>query len=141
MTTAANNLTTATNDRLQKAKNTWAKLRKTFITDTSRPIKCRLIISHAIVGSILLYSLHLLMLNKTDYSTIQSFYSECIRGIANGIKNSALIKFAKLINKFASTTTYPPYKADCIICKSTRTIRGNEHSLLHLNDQKPLAIR
>ena len=86
MMTADNNFTIAVLDRLNKAKGAWAKLRRSFLTNTVISIKYRLIISHSIIGSILLYGLHIFNLNNTNYSLMQSFYSKCIREITNGIK-------------------------------------------------------
>ena len=67
-----------------QSKNAWAKLRRSSITIINIPIIYRLIISHSDIGSILLYSLHTVTLNKTNLSTMQSFYPTCIREIVHG---------------------------------------------------------
>ena len=106
MMTADNHNAIAVQDRLCKAKNAWAKLRRSFITNADIHIKYRLIIFHSIIGSILLYSLHIAELNKTNFSTMQSYYSKCIREIVNGIRKFDPTQNRKLINKFGSKTTF-----------------------------------
>ena len=85
MMSVDNNLPSATNDRLRKAKNAWMLLRTTFVANTNIPEKYRPIISHAIIGSTLRYSLNLFALGKTNYPSCQSWYSKCISEIAIGI--------------------------------------------------------
>ena len=94
MMTTDNKITIAVNGRLRKEKSACVKLRKPFIANINLPIKNRHTIPHSVIGSILLYNLHIPNLNKTNYACTQSCYSNCIREITNGI-----IKFEPTANR------------------------------------------
>ena len=80
------NFTTATKDRIPKAKTEWALVRKNFATNIDLPIKLRLVIPHAAIGSILLYILHLFRFSKTNYAKMESAYAKCTKSRTHGVK-------------------------------------------------------
>ena len=92
MMTADDNLAIAKSDRLQKSKTAWVLLRKTFVTNINLPIEFRLIIFHAIIGSIL-YSLHLFILNKTNRPNYKSSTQN-----ASGKSHTALKNLAPVLS-------------------------------------------
>ena len=74
----------AIKDRLKKAKNAWYAIKNKYITNKEINTKLRLQLFDSLIGSILLYSLHIIQLNKTNINKIQSFYSKCVRAISEG---------------------------------------------------------
>ena len=117
--TTDNSTTKAVNDRLYKAKGAWATLRRSFITNKDLPIKHRIIILHASIGSILLYSLHCHNITKTNTNRLQSFYSKCIREIIYGIhKFDPPENHTILTSLYELITIYPQLKANFITLKS-----------------------
>ena len=58
MMTADNPTTHAVNDRIMKSNNARVAIRNSCISNINIPIERRLILFHAIIGSILLDSLH-----------------------------------------------------------------------------------
>ena len=79
-----NNLNEAVEDRIQKAKAAWRYIRNSIITNKNISKKLRLMLFDSLITSILLYSLHIIPMNKTNISKLQRFYSKCIRVIAEG---------------------------------------------------------
>ena len=82
----------AIKDRLKKAKNAWHAIKNKYITNKEINTKLRLQLFDSLIGSILLYSLHIIQLNKTSISKIQSFYSKCVRTISEGYYHENNIK-------------------------------------------------
>ena len=82
--TCANKSNETVNGRIIKANVAWGTVKNTFVADINIPIKPRLILFHALIGSVLFYGLHHLHISNTNLNKIQSFYSKCIRIIVNG---------------------------------------------------------
>ena len=79
-----NNLKEAVGDRVQKANYAWRNIRNSVITDKNVNKELRLMLFESLITSILLYSLHIIHMNKTNISKLQRFYSKCIRVILEG---------------------------------------------------------
>ena len=54
----------AVNDRINKARAAWYKIRKSFITNTKLPTKIRRTLLHSAIQSILLYGLHTIQISN-----------------------------------------------------------------------------
>ena len=80
------NTTIATNGRIKKERFAWAQLRRTFITKNDIATNKRLILLDALIGSILLYSLHTFNHTDTNLGKLQSFYSSRISDVTEGIR-------------------------------------------------------
>ena len=83
--TVSHSTTKAVDDRLNKANSAWGTLRRSSSTNINFPTRHRLIILHAPIGSIILYSLQCYEISITNITRLQSFYSKCIRDVTQGI--------------------------------------------------------
>ena len=82
ITNTDNNLNEAVDDRIQKANDAWDNIRNSVITENNVNKKLRLMIFESLITSILLYSLHIIPMSKTNISKLRRFYSKCIRVIS-----------------------------------------------------------
>ena len=84
---AADNKTTyAIYDRLTKSDAEWRTLRNTFITNTNISREPILILFHALIGRILIYSLRRRGIAQANILKLRILYSRRIRGLIYGIR-------------------------------------------------------
>ena len=104
ITNTDNNLNEAVDDRIQKANDAWDNIRNSVITENNVNKKLRLMIFESLITSILLYSLHIIPMSKTNISKLRRFYSKCIRVIfRNKLQRKLQTKIFKIREDNIST--------------------------------------
>jgi len=101
MNTNNNNTNEAIQDRLSKGNTAWRNIKNSYIPNKTLDTKLRLQLYDTLIGSILLYSLHVIPLNVSNLTKMQSFYSKCIRIAPEGTfyENEKKIKNQEIRNK------------------------------------------
>ena len=74
----------AVTSRIIKAGHAWGKIRTGIITEKDINARLRISLIDSLIGSILLYRLQIIPDTQRNIHQLQSFYSKCIRLIADG---------------------------------------------------------
>ena len=95
----------AVEDRLALARQAWKKLKNTLIKNDKIDPKLKLLLFDSLVGSVLLYGLTTIKINKTKMAQIQSFYSGCLRFLILGNYEAQKINMKKY--RYQRKAKYP----------------------------------
>ena len=83
MMSADNKMDTAVTDRIQKATQSWAAIKKNKILHKDVNSKLKIRLYNSLIQTVLLYSLQIIPLNAKNTNKLQKFQSKIIRNILN----------------------------------------------------------